>query len=246
MKQFLLFSIIFLFLFSCSYLPENEKVEMNYVQEETNDYILIGEQENAYDTCFIFVPGGLVDPHVYMCWMNSFIEQNPNYCILLLKVPSNLAIIDQNKVLRVMKKFPNIKTWVIGGHSLGGVVASAVVSINPTYFSGLILMASWPTESSSLADWNGLVLSIYASNDGLATVDEIEANKQFLPSGIDIDTSYIFNKKENTTYYFEIIGGNHSGFGCYGLQKGDNQADITQKEQQKQFNSVISKFIKSI
>ena len=95
-----------------------------------------------------------------------------------------------------MKKFNGIEHWVIGGHSLGGVVAAFSVSDQPDLFDGLLLMASWSTESKSLRSWDGKVLSLYGTKDGLATIDEINQNKDYLPFG---------------AVYHEIEGGNHSG-----------------------------------
>lgn len=247
MKKIFLYTALFSILFQyCSYLPEKDKMNFNYVQQETNDYVFLAQENKSYDTCFIFIPGGLVDPHVYMCWMNELVKKNNNFSIILLKIPSNLAILNQNKVKKVIKKFPETKTWIIGGHSLGGVVAATSVSKNQNNYLGLILMASWPIKSNSLENWKGDVLSISASNDGLATPQDIDTNKIYLPSGIDIDTNYIFTKEKNITYYFQISGGNHSGFGCYGFQNGDNDADILPEEQQKQFVKVISNFIHSL
>lgn len=245
-KSFLYTVLIILILQSCSYLPQKDKMNFNFVQQETNDYVLLAQENKNYDTCFIFIPGGLVDPHVYMCWMNELIKKSNNFSIILLKIPSNLAILNQNKVENVINKFPETKVWIIGGHSLGGVVAATSVFKNQDNYLGLILMASWPIKSNTLENWPGEVLSISASNDGLATPQDIDTNKIYLPKGIDIDTNYIFTNEKNITYYFQIAGGNHSGFGCYGFQSGDNEADILPEEQQKQFVDIISKFIRAL
>jgi hypothetical protein len=62
------------------------------------------------------------------------------------------------------------------------------------------------------------VTKIYASNDGLASAEEVESNAIYLPE----DTNWVL-----------IEGGNHSQFGYYGEQLGDNSASITREEQQK-------------
>ncbi len=56
------------------------------------------------------------------------------------------------------------------------MVSVFTVFDDPEMFDGLVLIASWATESKSLKDWSGEVLSIYGSKDGLATVEEIEEN----------------------------------------------------------------------
>ena len=90
----------------------------------------------------------------------------------------------------------------------------------PDKVDGIALWASYPSESFRIDDKDLAVVSIYGSNDGLSTLDEIEENIPFLPA----DTEYV-----------EIPGGNHTQFGWYGdggLQEGDNPADISREEQQ--------------
>jgi hypothetical protein len=61
------------------------------------------------------------------------------------------------------------------------------------------------------------VTKIYASEDGLASVAEVEANAYLLPS----DTEWVL-----------IEGGNHAQFGYYGWQFGDSRAQISREKQQ--------------
>lgn len=204
----------------CSYLPEETRyMDSTLILEETGDYILLGSDEALPEKAFLFVPGGFVDPHVYLCWMTELVNRYPDLLVVQLKHASNLAILNSAKVSLVMKEFDGIESWIIGGHSLGGIVSVFAVAETPDHFDGLILLASWATESRSLQNWETKVLSIYASKDGLATEEEVLSNKAFLPA----DTEYV-----------RIEGGNHSAFGCYGLQHGDMSADITQAEQQEE------------
>jgi Alpha/beta hydrolase family len=43
-----------------------------------------------------------------------------------------------------------------------------------------------------------------------------------------------------------IQGGNHSQFGDYGLQPGDNEATITRADQQKQVVDATAQFLKEL
>ncbi|MDQ3006047.1 MAG: alpha/beta hydrolase [Chloroflexota bacterium] len=72
---------------------------------------------------------------------------------------------------------------------------------------------------------------VYATNDGLASVDEVEANAQYLPD----DTTWIL-----------IEGGNHSQFGYYGSQLGDNAATISRERQQELTVEAILAALKSV
>jgi hypothetical protein len=75
------------------------------------------------------------------------------------------------------------------------------------------------------------VTKIYASNDGLASMDEVEANAKYLPA----DTTWVL-----------ITGGNHSQFGYYGSQLGDDTATISREQQQALTVDAIFSVLKSI
>ena len=110
-------------------------------------------------------------------------------------------------------------------------MAAKLVSENPTRFEALVLMASYPPDSASLAASDIPVLSISAQFDGPATAQKIEDRKHLLPA----DTSYR-----------EIPGGNHAGFGNYGPQKGDGNATIPAAEQWRFVASKIMSFVSNI
>jgi pimeloyl-ACP methyl ester carboxylesterase len=233
--------------FSCSYLPEQEEYsEYNNIIEETGDYILLSREKTNYSKAFVFIPGGLVDPHVYLCWMNELVENLPDLTIISIKTPSNLAILKQGKTLDIIDDFPTIESWIIGGHSLGGVVAASNIKENPDLFDGLIFLASWTNDFADLREWTGSVLSIYGTEDGVADISELELNKEFLPPGEILENNLEFLESQAQTIYYPIEGGNHSGFGCYGLQKGDNIVELSTEDQQKIMMDGIISFLSKI
>jgi hypothetical protein len=81
---------------------------------------------------------------------------------------------------------------------------------------GLVLWASYPAENDSLKNTAIRVLSISASQDGLSTPAKIDASRDLLPDDAQFVT---------------IPGGNHAGFGAYGVQEGDGTATIAPGEQ---------------
>jgi hypothetical protein len=84
---------------------------------------------------------------------------------------------------------------------------------------GLALWAAYPPGGVDLSAAAIEATSIFATEDGLTSLDEIEASRAQLPP----DTAFI-----------EIAGGNHAGFGWYGEQDGDGVATIGREEQQAQ------------
>ena len=69
--------------------------------------------------------------------------------------------------------------------------------------------------NTDLSDKDIAVVSIYGDVDGVLDMEEYEASKSNLPADM---TEHV------------IKGGNHSQFGSYGLQEGDNKASITPED----------------
>ena len=126
---------------------------------------------------------------------------------------------------------PYLDKIVLAGHSLGGAMAAKFVYDNPNKISGLILLAAYPGKQNNISNYNIKVLSVFSELDGLSTPEKIENYKYLLPK----DTQYVM-----------IKGGNHSNFGYYGFQKGDNPSTISKEEQQKIILQNILEFLKSL
>ena len=121
---------------------------------------------------------------------------------------------------------------------MGGVMASRYAhnkQIDPTtdmgHLRGVFFLASYPDSKGSLKNTALPVLSVTGSNDGLLNQKSYLESKNFLPQN---------------SIYSSIEGGNHAGFGSYGNQKGDNQAVISNKEQQNKLYSTLSSWLNTI
>ena len=170
----------------------------------------------ARTTGLVFYPGALVDPRAYVPNLTPLAVAG--YPVVILKLPYNIAFFDPGGATKTMDAEPQITRWVVGGHSLGGVVASSVAGGTDSRVRGLLLWASYP--SSSIADRTALqVTSISGSNDGLATVAKVDDAKRLLPP----DTEYVV-----------IPGGTHAFFGDYGEQSGDGTAAVSRDVAQRQ------------
>jgi hypothetical protein len=165
---------------------------------------------------FIFYPGGRVDWRAYAPAAQKI--ANCGGLVVIVPMPLNLAVFGKDRAKDVIKAFPEIKSWVMGGHSLGGAMAAQYVYDHANQIKGLVLWAAYPASSSSLADRPVKVLSISASQDGLATPDKIAASHKLLP----LDA-----------HWLTIDGGNHAYFGWYGPQPGDKEAVISRERQQE-------------
>ncbi len=238
MRKVILILFAWIAFSSCSYLPEEGTLPPT-LKEDRADYSVYYSGSTAPERAFLMVPGGLVDPHVYTCWIDRLVTSDPSVAVVLVKYPSNLAITNSGKAMKVARELTQFSHWAIGGHSLGGVVAASLVHDHAGFFDGLVLMASWSREATDLSGWENPVLSLYGSEDGIATVKEVRDNSPYLPPGIDVASPDELGGLAAQTAYFEITGGNHSGFGCYGLQKGDREALIAPADQQEQMIRMI-------
>jgi hypothetical protein len=177
----------------------------------------------------IFYPGGRVDPRAYAPHARDIAGHG--LTVVIVPMPLNLAFFGLNRADQVMAAFPDIEIWAVGGHSLGGAMAAEYVRTNPEQVSGLVLWASYPGENNDLSAVDLPILSVYASQDGLATLDDIADSRARLPL--------------NTTFV-EISGGNHAGFGWYGPQNGDGQATLSKPEQQELIVQATAEFLAAL
>lgn len=184
-------------------------------------------QENSFDTLengdvlfvphnatsgLIFYPGGKVESDAYKPLMASLASRG--ILCVLVKMPFNLAVFDVNAADGIREKYPEIESWYIGGHSLGGSMAASYLSKHPDNFDGLFLLGSYSTANLSNCDID--VISIYGSEDKVMNREKYEACKANMP-----------------TNFTELVidGGCHAYFGMYGEQDGDGTPNITNETQ---------------
>ena len=168
------------------------------------------------DVGLILYPGGRVDPRSYAPAAQAIAEKG--YQVVIPPMPLNLAVLGADRADAIIAASPDITTWAIGGHSLGGAMAARYADEHPDAAAGLVLWASYPAEGNDLSARTDLaVVSIYGTRDGLATEEEIAASEARLPP---------------ETVWAPIPGGNHAQFGAYGPQARDNEATISWEKQQ--------------
>lgn len=169
----------------------------------------------------VFYPGGKVEPEAYAPLLLECAEQGV-LCILL-QPAFNLAILDTDAADGVTGQFPEVDEWYLGGHSLGGVVASGYLADHLDEYEGVVLLAAYPMDD--LSDTSEQVLCIVGTNDGVLNDERYEAARDQLPK----DAREVV-----------IDGGNHAQFGSYGEQDGDGEATVSPEEQWEQTAEAIA------
>ena len=184
--------------------------------------ILVFNPKNA-TTGFIFYPGGKVEYAAYTPLMDMLASKG--ILCVLIEMPYNLAFFDVNAADGIAEKFPEIESWYIGGHSLGGSMAAIYLDSHGDEIDGLVLLGSYSTVDIT----DSRVLSVYGSEDKIMN-----------------RTTYRECKKNLPDDFTEVIidGGNHAAFGMYGIHDGDGYlSKITTLEQIEQTANAIFTFI---
>jgi hypothetical protein len=155
-----------------------------------------------------FQPGARVDARAYAAILRPLVEEG--HLVIIAKQPLGIAFLSSAAFATVRAAHHPVSRWVVGGHSLGGLVAAtdaetfAGAARDPVV--GLLFFASYP--ATNIAQVNVAVLSISGSNDGLSTPAKIAAAKPALPAA---------------ARYQVVEGGVHAFFGDYGPQDGDGK-----------------------
>ena len=179
------------------------------------NWLVFAPVSSNSSTGLIIYPGGRVDFRSYAPAVHSIAAEG--YLVVIPLMPLNLAVFGVGTANDVIGHYPDISSWAIGGHSLGGTMAAQFAFENPSKIKGLVLWAAYPASGTDLSKSNLSVTTIHGSNDGLVSTAQIDGSLKLLPS---------------STVRVEIAGGNHAQFGWYGDQAGDNAATITRETQQ--------------
>jgi pimeloyl-ACP methyl ester carboxylesterase len=176
----------------------------------------------------IFYPGGLVDPAAYAPILRNLADAG--YLAVITPMPFNLAIFNTDTAQAVQAAFPDILTWVIAGHSLGGAAASIHAENEAEDFAALILWDSFPANYADLSDNAISVISIFGTHNQVPNPDGFNDTRSLLPAN---------------TQFVGIEGANHTQFGDYGAQDGDIEAQLSQAEQHEIVTDLVLEFLRA-
>lgn len=201
----------------------SEKVSV----EVTKDQIIFKSNLSNKSLEVIFFQGALVDPKAYAPLSRKLAEAG--FTTHLIKTPFRLPLYGYQKISEIFDLEEG--NYVIGGHSQGGKMAARFVFENPELLKGLFLLGTSHPRDIDLSNLSIPSLKLYGELDGLASVEEVEANESKLPTGCQS---------------IMIEGGNHSQFGYIGTLLTDNPAGIPLEKQQELTLSHLKVFLNGI
>lgn len=241
MKNFyragLLAVAVILLLNSCAILSQSyqpDRIALELIDELEQEgrlsierrYIRIDPHEAETTRGIIFYPGAKVDPLAYVPLWERINRRG--FSIFIADMPLDFAFLRIDAAADIQDQYPDISTWIISGHSLGGAMAGEHLKKNWQSFEALILIGSYLGSSMDLSEMDIPVLSIREELGLPGSQEKADAVRGNLPPHT----------------IFEIIpGANHAQYGNYGIQKDDGQALISREEQQQISTELILEFL---
>lgn len=207
------------------------------VQYDGGVWSFTRDSVNATDSlpALVFFPGALVDPVAYAPLARAVAAAG--YPAYIVEIPRRAAFGGATspelrvRLTRVLTQPTTPRRWVLAGHSRGAVVASEVAASSPPGLSGVVLIGSSHPRDVDLSGLHVPVTKIVGTRDGLASREEVEANRGKVPV---------------STRWEWIEGGNHSQFGWYGFQPGDRPATISAEIQRATMIRVVLELLAGI
>lgn len=191
--------------------------------EDAEQGIVLSPADGESDQGLVFIPGAKVDPWAYAAILQGLAEDGVT--VVITRPWLNLAFFDPRGLDSFTSAAPDVDSWSVGGHSLGGVRACQLA----VDADALVLFGSYC--SNDLSETGLPVLSLAGSEDGLSTPDKIDAARDELPADAEL---------------VEIEGASHASFGDYGPQDGDGVPTISPEDMHAEVTELTMSFLDDV
>jgi len=168
---FILLALGLIQMFTYRATPEAQKTWNIAAFEQKNNWThfeVTGEKKGT----LLFYTGALVEPQAYAKLADGLAKEGIEVYIISSQL--NLPVLDNGTMATIVKEEHLDKVFV-GGYSLGGVVSTIEAKkLNEIdKVAGLILLASYPDQSTDISETQIPVLSITASNDKILKQEKL-------------------------------------------------------------------------
>ena len=170
----------------------------------------------------IFYHGGRCDPLAYLQLFGELAAAG--YPVYLPRMPLRLAVLGANRAADIMATNPDISSWIIGGHSMGGAMAGGLASKHQAELAGVFFIGSYIASMYAMPDSMLPALVVNGSRDFLLQQGELAACPARLPAHAEFVT---------------LEGGDHYGFGHFTGVESEFTATITPAEQQQRTAEIL-------
>ena len=93
-----------------------------------------------------------MDPRAYAPLARAIADEG--FLTVIVHMPFDLALFGMKRAGLIMPEFENITSWVVGGHSLGGVAACSYAGNFSDRIEAVVLWASYPSRTFRIEDKN--------------------------------------------------------------------------------------------
>lgn len=196
------------------------RADPDIVYTDDASAIILSPADGGSGQGLVFIPGAKVEAAAYAAKLSGAVVED-GLTVVITKPWLNLAFFDLRPLAAFTGLAPDVASWAVGGHSLGGVRACQLAG----EADALVLFASYC--ATDLSGDTIPVLSISGSEDDLSTPQKIADAAHLLPA----DTTFV-----------EIPGASHSSFGDYGPQPGDGTPTISDESMRAALTSALRTF----
>ncbi len=168
------------------------------------------------DIGFIIFSGAKTDEKAYAYIAKLLHEKG--YTVVIPKQLFHMSLFGTKHGLEIMASNPDVRKWILIGHSLGGMPVARIAATKPKRLFGVAFLATY--ASVDLSALNIGAIRITADHDGIMNNDFMQRYDGNLPR----NASNIM-----------LEGANHQGFAAYHSTSGrDGEASLSWQEQNEQ------------
>lgn len=167
----------------------------------------------------ILYPGAYVDVRGYVPTLRPIAAAG--YRVVIVPMPFELAVYGIDRALDVQAANPDLKHWVLVGHSVGGAMGPVFAGRHPDTLDGVIIWDSYPPTTSGFVHLPKPVWHIHRARADGSPPPTFTAHRDAFPAD---------------SHWVPIRGGIHMQFGSFaaGGYQEDWPATITPLEQRAQ------------
>lgn len=112
-------------------------------------WIVMEPASGIGEVAMVFYPGGQVAPEGYAEPLKEIAAAG--YLVVVVPMPLDLAVLAPDRADDVVAAYPQVRRWVIAGHSLGGAMAARYAFRHPGRMAGLLLWDAYPPDTDDLS-----------------------------------------------------------------------------------------------
>jgi len=203
-----------------AYMESDEKVSVSF----DNEWLVMQPANKAPTQGIMFYSGAYCDVRGYSPVLRGMAEAG--YLVVGPQMPFYFSIFAPNAADDVRAAYPEIKDWIVMGHSMGGAMAGRYADIHRDDLAGVIFLDGHPPEANDMSDSDLPTLHINRARADGSISQKFEDKKSLYSTDLT---------------WVKVPGGIHMNYGAFGEGPyvEEWEASITPQEQWAITNSAL-------